>query len=108
MPIVLPCAEYTEAKVELHQLSIGKTYYVRLYAQLLYGLTLEFDPLGAAAEPATFTKAGLVDGSLKLEWTGSGKLESAPGIGGPWTEVTPAVSPLTVPTVQGQQYYRFR
>lgn len=35
LSVVLPCAEYTEANVELHQLSIGKTYYVRLYANLL-------------------------------------------------------------------------
>ena len=32
MPVVLPCAEYTQAGADLHQLSVGKTYYVRLYA----------------------------------------------------------------------------
>jgi len=32
LSVVLPCAEQTEAKVELHQLSVGKTYYLRLYA----------------------------------------------------------------------------
>lgn len=34
MSVVLPCAEQTRAGVELHQLSVGKTYYLRLYANL--------------------------------------------------------------------------
>ena len=92
--------------VEVHQ--SGGSSSDMVFGAELTATTLEFDPIGAAVEPAAFTKVGLVGGGLTLEWTGSGKLESAPGIGGPWTEVTPAVSPLTIPASQGQQYYRFR
>jgi len=35
LSLVLPCAAYAEVGISLHQLSVGKTYYVRLYAQLL-------------------------------------------------------------------------
>lgn len=32
LSVVFPCAEQTQVSLELHQLSVGKTYYLRLYA----------------------------------------------------------------------------
>jgi hypothetical protein len=44
------------------------------------------------------------NGTLTVEWTGGGTLQTAPAITGAWTDVAGATSPYTV-TVTGAQWY---
>jgi hypothetical protein len=42
-----------------------------------------------------------------LSWTGSGQLQWAPTIQGPWTSITPApASPYSEALVPGNRFYR--
>jgi hypothetical protein len=52
----------------------------------------------------------LQNGQLTLQWTGSGELESAPAISGPWTPVTPVpVPPHTETLVPGaNRFFRLK
>jgi hypothetical protein len=48
-------------------------------------------------------------GQITLNWTGSGALESAPTITGPWTEIPAATTPYSEAVVAGQnRFYRLR
>ena len=48
-------------------------------------------------------------GQITLNWTGSGALESAPTITGPWTEIPAATTPYSEAVVNGQmRFYRLR
>jgi hypothetical protein len=44
---------------------------------------------------------------LELIWF-AGVLESAPAVGGPWTEVPGAASPMTIPAGPGTRFFRLR
>ena len=56
-----------------------------------------------------FTKVTLnPDGSLTLEWTGGGTLETVGSLGGAWEIISGATSPKTVPTGAPAAYYRVR
>jgi hypothetical protein len=50
------------------------------------------------------------DGQVRLEWTGSGELEWAPAINGPWTTITPAAtSPYSEAVVAGaNRFFRLK
>jgi hypothetical protein len=61
--------------------------------------------IGGAARPTVSVTRG--DGTVTIEWT-SGTLESAPTVLGPWTEVTGATSPYTVPATGAGMFYRAR
>lgn len=64
-------------------------------------------PVGGAVPE--FTRVGLnPDGSLTLEWTGGGTLETASALGGNWEPIPGATSPRTVPTEAPAAYYRVR
>jgi hypothetical protein len=46
---------------------------------------------------------------LVLTWTGTGfDLQSADAVSGPWTTMTGAVSPTTVPITGTQRYFQLR
>jgi hypothetical protein len=45
-------------------------------------------------------------GSVRIRWTGGVPLQGADVVAGPWTTVTGATSPYTVPGVGGKRYYR--
>jgi len=52
--------------------------------------------VAAPAERPMFTKTTLnANGSLTLEWTGGGALESSPSLTGPWAPIAGATSPFT-------------
>jgi len=53
------------------------------------------------------TKQG---GSIVISWTGSGTLQAADSISGPWKDVSGATNPLVLIPSQPvrQQYYRLR
>lgn len=55
---------------------------------------------------AMFTGARADAGSIILEWTGGGTLQSAPSVLGPWTAVQGAASPHTLAPSSPQQFYR--
>jgi hypothetical protein len=48
------------------------------------------------------------NGVRTITWLSAAALESAQYVTGPWTTVTNAVSPYTVPTGSSQQYYRLQ
>jgi hypothetical protein len=57
-----------------------------------------------------FLNPTIANGNITLNWTGTGILEWAPAILGPWTAVTPAPNPpYTEPIVPGDdRFYRLR
>jgi len=68
---------------------------------------LAFIPYSGSSEPAKFT--GITrnaNGSLTITWTGGGKLQAAPSLSGPWTDVGGAASPFTVTPSADAQFAR--
>jgi hypothetical protein len=59
--------------------------------------------------PGAMNLHSQVDGSgqIVLTWT-TGQLQSASNINGPYTDVSGATSPYTVPPSNAQQYFRIR
>ena len=56
-----------------------------------------------------FVAPSVSGGQITLNWTGTGALESAPAITGPWTEIPAATAPYSEAVVAGQmRYYRLR
>jgi Immunoglobulin I-set domain len=66
--------------------------------------------LGPYVPTAEFLPPVLASGKIKLEWTGSGQLQSAPAATGPWTPVQPAPSsPYEENLVPGEnRFYRIQ
>lgn len=64
--------------------------------------------LDAILPPPAFLPPVIADAQLQLSWTGTGRLESAPTVSGPWTPVTPQPSsPYTEDALPGQtRFYR--
>jgi hypothetical protein len=48
------------------------------------------------------------NGSVTVQWTGGGTLQSAPSVTGPWSDVPGATSPATLTPTGGQIYGRIR
>lgn len=48
----------------------------------------------------------LVGGNVRISWEGAGRLQSAPSINGPWSDVAGATSPYSVPPTGSQMYFR--
>jgi hypothetical protein len=67
-------------------------------------------PATAAPTPLAFLPSVVSNGRLTLNWTGTGNLEWAPAITGPWTPVTPAPSqPYSENIVTAQnRFFRLR
>jgi len=64
-----------------------------------------------AAEPLKFTGSSISNGKLTLTWTGTGNLEAAPAVTGPWTAVTPAPASPYAEDVQAAvpgRFYRLK
>lgn len=49
-----------------------------------------------------------VDGEIRVSWTGTGFLEEAVSVGGPWTEVAGARNPHVVSAKSAPQFFRVR
>ena len=67
---------------------------------------VRLDPAGGG-QPLEFTSSTVSNGRLTLTWTGTGGLESAPTVTGPWTPVSPAPSSPYTEDVQLNQTGRF-
>lgn len=63
-------------------------------------------PVGGA--PAFTRIAKNANGTLTVEWTGGGTLQSAPAVTGAWTDVAGATSPHTLTPSQAQGFHRIR
>jgi hypothetical protein len=55
-----------------------------------------------------FTGISLQGGNVVFTWTGTGTLQSADAVTGPYADVAGAASPRTVPVANGPKYYRFK
>ena len=55
-----------------------------------------------------FTTVALLGTSLKFEWTGSGTLQAADAVTGPWTDVPNASSPFTAALIGTAKFYRLK
>jgi hypothetical protein len=62
---------------------------------------LAFVPV-AAEGPKFTTIRRNANGSITVEWTGGGVLQSGPAVNGPWTDVPAATSPFTFTPAAGQ------
>jgi formylglycine-generating enzyme len=61
----------------------------------------------AAGETLEFGQPTLADGEITLTWTGSGVLEEAGAVDGPWTVVQPQPSsPFITPATGSSKFYR--
>jgi hypothetical protein len=86
--------------------------YVLIKAQGLPSVSVRLDAFSLIGPPPNdlrftgITPTG--SGQLTLEWVGTGVLEQSESVTGPWTEVTPAVSPLTVTVTGAAKFYRLR
>ena len=56
---------------------------------------------------AKFSGIKVTGTDVVVEWTGTGTLQSADLVVGPWTDVVGATSPRSVAKTSGPKYYRF-
>ncbi|PYK96358.1 MAG: hypothetical protein DME19_19965 [Verrucomicrobia bacterium] len=67
--------------------------------------------LGALVPPSTlpgFTSVALTGTSLRIEWIGSGQLQSADAVIGPWADITNAASPFIAAPIGMAKFYRLK
>ncbi len=71
---------------------------------------VQLNPPGDTTPPPTFLTPVLSAGKVTLNWNGTGVLESAPAILGPWTAITPApAKPYSEDVLPTQnRFYRLR
>jgi hypothetical protein len=63
----------------------------------------------ATAQGPKFTNVKLSGGTVTMEWTGGGTLQSAASVSGPWTDVAGASSPYSADTTAASMtFYRIR
>jgi hypothetical protein len=58
--------------------------------------------------PSAFSSVELQNGQLILRWSGSGVLQRADRVEGPWSDVEAAGSPFPVPPNKGAEFFRVR
>ena len=88
---------------EVHQAG-GSSSDMVFGAELI--INVPVSDLAAARPVLTATHAGA---SIRLSWApAGGKLESAPAVSGPWTEVVGATNPQLVTANQNARFYRVR
>jgi hypothetical protein len=84
----------------------GKIDEVRIYTRALSGA--EVAALAAPPVPLEFGPPTFSEGQIHLNWTGSGRLEWAPTVLGPWTPIQPVPgSPYSEPIqTETNRFYR--
>lgn len=60
----------------------------------------------AVVVPVMFNAPTLVDGNLNLSWTGTGVLQEAPALTGPWSNSPSQANPQSIPTTAAGRVYR--
>ncbi|HOX03594.1 MAG TPA: hypothetical protein P5555_15185 [Candidatus Paceibacterota bacterium] len=67
---------------------------VRIYTRALSDAEIAvLAQLPVEPEPSKFLAPTIAGASLRLDWTGTGHLEWAPQVTGPWQKITPAPEP---------------
>jgi hypothetical protein len=85
--------------VEVHQSDGGSS-------DIVFGAELVvIAPTSTAPKFTVITRTGT---NLNLTWTGTGTLQSANSVTGPWTDVASANSPFTAPISGAGRFYRLR
>lgn len=84
--------------------SLSKREVATLYGQGLKGLSLDGTP-GSGGTTLTAASIARNGASVVISWTGTGKLQTAPSVTGPWSNSTLA-SPATVAADGGAAYFR--
>lgn len=70
---------------------------------IIYGMSIDANP-AAAVPPGPLVITG--GATVSISWTGSGVLQRAEQIAGPWTEIPDATSPFSVPLTADAVFYR--
>ena len=65
-------------------------------------------PLPVQQEAPRFAAVKREGADLVIEWSGSGTLQSAPSVTGPWADVAGAASPTKVTPTPGVKFYRIK
>ncbi|MBI4661549.1 MAG: hypothetical protein HY735_22230 [Verrucomicrobia bacterium] len=87
---------------EVHQTDAGSS-------DIVFGLELKAVTSGAPPTAGLkFTRANRAASNLNLEWTGTGTLQSADAVTGPWTDVANAKSPFTATLSGPAKFYRLK
>jgi len=60
------------------------------------------------APPPVFARPTLVGGQVRISWSGSGTLQEAPSLTGPWTTATSQANPQNVTPTGTMKFYRIR
>jgi hypothetical protein len=88
----VPTSQYdAPLNVNIGARSISQTFFdgkiddVRIHTRAL----TDSDIAALAVTQPVFGQATVSDGQIHLNWTGSGRLDGAPAVTGPWTEVAP-------------------
>ena len=86
--------------VEVHQTSPTSS-------DITMGVQLMVPGVPPAELPA-FSRVSLVGTNLQIEWLGSGQLQAADAVTGPWTNVMNAASPFRTESAGAARFYRLR
>jgi hypothetical protein len=87
--------------VEVHQTAATSS-------DVVFGMELQAVITGAATTAPKFAAVTRTGTTLNLTWTGTGTLQSATSITGPWTDVASANSPFSAPISGTARFYRLR
>ena len=68
--------------------------------------TFYFEPMATVVQPVL--SISFAAGKLSVLWTGSGTLQSAPDLNGPWNDVAGASSGSTLSTAANRAFYRLK
>jgi hypothetical protein len=87
--------------VEVHQTSATSS-------DVVFGIELQAVVTGPSTAAPKFTAVSRTGTNLNLTWTGTGILQSATAVAGPWTDVANAQSPFTAAISGVARFYRLR
>jgi hypothetical protein len=77
-------------------------------SDVVFGVELKAITTGAPPTASKFTLATRTGTNLNLEWSGTGILQSASAVTGPWTDVANARSPFSEAIAGTAKFYRFK
>lgn len=63
---------------------------------------------GVGGPPPKFNPPTIQTGTLTISWAGTGKLQVADSVVGPWTDAPSQSNPQSIPVAAGSKFYRLR
>jgi hypothetical protein len=104
-PVVIPGSALVSGDnvlaVEVHQ-SGGSS------SDMAFGAELLVSTVPAKPPAAKFTAASRAGANINLAWSGTGTLQSATAVTGPWIDVANATSPFSEAVAGTAKFYRFK